>query len=88
MITDRENGSLRQVYYKGTPQELTITQRLHPQNTGTIQPTTKAPALPENLDEQSNPINTVQITIADQEVTLEGRQPREELMKLAQSLTP
>jgi hypothetical protein len=87
VITDRENGTIRQIYYKGTPQEVTITQRLRPYD-GSGSPTKSLAPSPENPDDKSDIFNTVRVTIADQEVTVEGRQSRELLLKLAQSLTP
>lgn len=87
VVTDKENGTLRQVYYKGTPQELTITQRLS-SNTGNIQSNSQPPAMMEATDGKSDNVTIVRVTIADQEVTIEGHKTRQELLKIAESLTP
>ncbi|MDR3566083.1 MAG: hypothetical protein P4N59_32235 [Negativicutes bacterium] len=87
VITDQEKGTLRQIFYKGTPQEIAVTQRLHPKNSAG-QLKTAVSSLPEFSPDQPNPINTVRLMIAGQEVTIEGRQPKEDLMKIAESLSP
>lgn len=87
VVTDRENGTVRQVYFKGTPQEIIITQRPRPKDTvNTLNKAQSSSPLKavNNLDT----INVVQVIIADQEVTIEGRQSSHELLKLSQSLTP
>jgi len=84
VVTDKEQGTLRQVYFKGTPQELTITQHLR--KTGSRSESYQL-AIDKTAFNKPDGINIVQTTIAGQEVTLEGRQSPKELLKLAASLT-
>jgi hypothetical protein len=89
--TDSTAGTLRQVYGSGTPQEIIITQQLQPQadNAASSQPKVfAAREAGKNATEKPNAINKVIVTIAGQEVTLEGRKTRQELMDLAATLTP
>jgi len=93
VVMDQASGTLRQVYRKGTPQEIIIIQRLRPQDARAAQDKSLPPAPPVTKSSGSKPddaskINVVQVTIGDQEVTIEGRQSKEELLKLAKSLTP
>lgn len=88
VTADREKGTLRQVYFKGTPQEITITQRLQPPDAGNTQAKQPYPSVFKAAKSAPDTVNTVRVTIGDQEVTLEGRQSRQELLKLAESLTP
>lgn len=88
LVIDRENGTVRQVYHKGTPQEITITQRLRPRDSGDAQIKAQSPAALQAREDNEAVVNTVQVKIAGQEVTIEGRQSRQELLNLAESLTP
>jgi hypothetical protein len=87
VVTDTENGVLRQVFDKGTPQEITITQRLQPADEVGTQATSQSPSVSKAAGSNQEPITTVKITISGQEVTVEGRLPRQELLRLAGSLT-
>jgi hypothetical protein len=76
-VTDKDKGILVQVYFKGTPDELTITQR--PSSNASLEK-------PQQLS-SGNDINIVRVTIQGQEVAIRGRHSQEELYKLAESLT-
>ena len=87
VVIDRTKGLLRQIYDKGTPQEIIIVQRLQQRDTAST------PAnLPSNGVSKAmtfTPDTTVvQVTIGDQEITVEGRRSRQELLQLAESLAP
>lgn len=88
VVTDRENGVLRQLFNKGTPQEIKITQRLQPADEGNIQAKSQNPSVAKAADSDQEPVNSVKVMIAGQEVTIEGRLSRQALLKLAESLTP
>jgi hypothetical protein len=79
VIFDPATGILRQIFSKGMPNELVITQRMVSQTEGTSnhQATRKV----------SDNLNAISLTIDSQHVTLEGRQTTQELTLLAQSLT-
>jgi len=74
IIADKENGTLIQVYDKGTPQEIKITQR------------PKGAVLPEKAEHKSSRINQIEVILFDQEVTIEGQQSKQNLVKIADSL--
>jgi len=88
IVTDKENAMLRQTYYKGTSQEITITQNLHPSLNHTIQSKSKTSLTTETVKDKSNLINRVKVILFGQEIIIEGRQSKEELEKIAESLTP
>lgn len=81
VVTNQKTGAVRQVYFKGTQQELTIIQY-------------RSLSYPSDSQDQqqsshsNGDINTVHVTIADQDVTLIGHQSSQELLKIAASLTP
>lgn len=77
VVTDQDTGTIRQLYFKGTSQELTIIQRLRPPN-----------SVGRQTASEGSDINTVQVAIAGQDVTLSGRQSQQDLLKIAASLTP
>lgn len=77
VIFDKEQGILRQVFFAGTPQEFTVVQR---QKTA-FPPADKAATI------KINSLTIIQLTIAGQDVTLEGHQSPQELRKLAEALT-
>ena len=84
-------GTLKQVYGSGTSQEIIITQRVQPQASNAAPPESRVLALRsagKSSPETSESINTVTVTIAGQEVTLEGRRTRQELLDLAATLMP
>ncbi len=87
MVVDRENGVLRQIFFKGTPQEVTVVQQLRPRSSGGTQDRPLRAAKVAVSADKPDHVNTVRVTVADQEVTLEGSQSRQELLKLADSLT-
>ena len=76
---DIVNGSIRQIFNSGTPQELIITQSRLPQME-------KDTARKYSVGTAN--LNKLVVTINDQEVTLEGRQTSEELAALAKLLKP
>ena len=77
VIFDKEQGILKQVFFAGTPQEFTVVQRQKP----ALPPADKAVAT------KINNLTIVHVTIANQDVTLEGHQSPQELRKLAEALT-
>lgn len=87
VLTDKKSGVLYQIYKKGTLQEIIITQRFCLKTTDTINDKLKSP---ERKSSVSDPdaVNIVQMKIFGQEVTIKGRQSRQELLKLAKSLKP
>lgn len=87
VVIERDKGTIRQVYYKGTPQEITINQRPRPKDCDDAQIKTHPLNALQNPEHDSD-INTVQVTIGDQDVTLLGRLSRQELLKIAESLAP
>lgn len=88
VVFDKEQGLLRQVFFQGTPQELTIIQRKKRAETRSKQEKTSPPPADIAADSQKDSLHTVQLTIDGQEVTLEGRQSPQELRKLAKTLAP
>ena len=89
--TDSTTGTLRQVYDSGTPQEIVIIQHIQPTADNAASSQAKVFASREagkGATEKTNAINKVIVTIAGQEVTLEGRKTRQELIDLAATLVP
>jgi hypothetical protein len=91
-VVDSSTGALRQVYESGTPTEIVITQRIATSNDA-VPPNIKSQKLTMREAVRAQPeaapaINKVTVTIAGQEVTLEGRQSRQELLDLAKTLVP
>jgi len=83
--SDKKTGSVRQVFWKGTPQEVTITQRRVRLEETAAQ---AAPIIkPEPGEEKTRAVNSVMMILHSQEVTVEGRQTEQELMKIAKQLT-
>lgn len=81
VVTDKESGTLRQVYFKGTPKEIIITQRTYSGDTANTSTHAQSPSSPKAVNTLEN-INIVRVMIAGQEVTVEGRQPIQELHKI------
>ncbi len=81
---DKENGLVRQVYNKDTPQEIIITQHARPLKNTKPSFNTLLPI--DMKDEKAVGINKVTLVIKNQEVTVEGRLSCQELQKLAESL--
>lgn len=82
--TDTAKGTITQVFAKDTANEVIITQRL----ASTDPALTKAPAAAADAAAEKSAVSRVTVSIHGQEVTIEGRQSREELLALAKSLTP
>ena len=88
---DLATGALRQTFGRGTPQEIVITQSLPTQSDSAA---TNQPGIYASREAGSSTpaktaqINKVTVNIAGQEVTLEGRQSRRELLDLAATLMP
>ena len=84
---DKESGSVRQVFFKSTPQEITITQRI-PSANSTVIP--ESSHLPHATDKAANTkqtsLTTIQLTIDGQDVLIEGRRSQQELLQLVESL--
>lgn len=87
VVNDKEKGSLTQVYFKGTPEELIITQRLQTGEINASQEKFQLQAADKAADNNNAEMNIVKITIFGQDVTLKSRRSPEELRKLAESLT-
>lgn len=87
IVTDTQKGIIRQIYYKGTAQELIVTQRLLSKTAGDMQRQAQAKSITELVEDKPGLINTVTVIKFDQEVTIEGRQPKQILEKIAESLT-
>jgi hypothetical protein len=86
MIIDQESGTIRQVFHKGTPKEIIVTQLFFTKDIRTTKSLT--PTMTDMVQESPGAVNTVKVFIFDQEVTIEGRQTKQDLLKLAESLTP
>lgn len=90
---DAGSRSIRQVYRKGAPDEIIITQAPKRQNTmsSTLAPQAKArkaaPGSNESVEIKPPDRNKVRVTIDDTEVTVEGAASEDELLNLANSLT-
>ena len=84
---DKESGSVRQVFFKSTPQEITITQRVPAANSAV---TPESSHLPHATDKAANTkqtsLTTIQLTIDGQDVLIEGRRSQQELLQLVESL--
>lgn len=87
IVADKKNASLRQVYNKDTPQEIIITQKLHPTLDSNVQSKLNTTVLMETAPDKSTPINTIKFMLWGQEVIIEGHQSKLELEKIAESLT-
>jgi hypothetical protein len=81
IVTDKDGGTVRQVFHSGTPQEIIITQRLQAKESALAKPATPAEDTPAKPG-----VNKITATVHGQEVTVEGRQPSEELLKIAETL--
>ena len=91
VITEENTGIIRQVYHKGTPMEIIITQRTIPQADNSVPPQPRVYAARESgksAPPAQNAVNKVTVIISGQEVTLEGRKTRQELLDMAATLTP
>lgn len=83
IVTDKDGGTVRQVFHSGTPQELIITQRAASAGSARA----KKAASAEDTPVKSG-VNKITATIHGQEVTVEGRQTSEELQEIAETLEP
>lgn len=79
--TDKKTGTVRQVFWRGTPQEVTVIQRPLRQEEKLEKPVFSAP------EETTKKLNSVTMVIYSQEVTVEGSQSEAELMSIARQLT-
>lgn len=82
---DKATGTVRIVYGMGKDEEITVTERPENQAVAPQAERQKSVATLKNVDEKSQ-INKVTITAGGVEITVEGKQTKEELMKIAQSL--
>lgn len=83
--SDKKTGTVRQVFWKGTPQEVIITQRRVRLEETAAQ---AAPIIkPEPGEEKTAALNSVTLILHGQEVTVEGRRTEQELTKIAKQLT-
>ena len=84
---DKESGSVRQVFFKGTPQEITITQSISAANSTVTPKSSRLPSATDKaVDTTQTGLTTVQLTIDGQDVLIEGRRSQQELLQLAESL--
>jgi outer membrane biosynthesis protein TonB len=90
VITDNENGTIRQIYAVGTPQEFTITQQALTagDKNAVSKDSSVSVAKTDKTSEKADNHNKVTIRLYDQEITIEGPQPKQELLDLVQSLVP
>ena len=88
VVIDKAKGMLRQIYDKGTPQEIIIVQRLRPTDTASAAPAKLPSPSAAKAIAGATGTTVVQVTIGDQEITVEGRRSRQELLLLAESLAP
>lgn len=91
IVTDKTTGTLRQIYDGGTPQQLVIIQRIPAPTDAATQPQPKIAARMEMKKEKADTptaVNSVTVTVQGQEVTLEGRLTKQELLDLAKTLIP
>jgi hypothetical protein len=87
VITDEENGIIRQVYAKGTPQEFIITQQALTLSEHAAKAYSAA-AGETNPIKPDDTINKVTTSIYGQQVTIEGRQSKQELLEIVKTLIP
>ena len=87
VLYDKEQGLLKQVFFKGTPRELIIIQHQHQAELRVVAEKSHLPDADKATRNESSR-NVVQVIIVGQEVILEGYQSPEELRKLAETLTP
>ena len=91
VITEENTGIIRQVYHKGTPLEIIITQRTIPKTDSSVAAQPRMNMTREsgkNVPSAQDAINRVTVIISGQEVTLEGRKTRQELLDMAATLAP
>ena len=87
ITVDKESGSVRQVFFKGTPQEITITQRVPSANSSVTTESSRLPSTADKAaDTRKTSLTTVQLTIDGQDVLIEGRRSQQELLQLVESL--
>lgn len=87
IMTDSEKGIIRQIYHQGTAQEIIVTQRLLAKSGTSVQKQAQTKVTAGTLKEQPNLINTVIVTKFGQEIMIEGRQSKQMLEKIAETLT-
>jgi len=85
IIIDQESGMIRQVFNKGTAQEIVVTQMFNKRNAAITK--SQPPIMMDTVAEQLETVNKVTIFIYGQEVTIEGSQSKQELLKMAETLT-
>jgi len=85
---DEKNYTVRQVFDKDTPQQITITQRPLSKKATSDKSQTLTATLPTQKAEKTATINKITLTIYDQEVILEGAVSEQELLTIGKSLTP
>ncbi|MBP2639438.1 MAG: hypothetical protein H6Q66_389 [Firmicutes bacterium] len=83
--SDKKTGAVRQVFWKGTPQEVIITQRRVWLEEVAAQ--TASSIKPELGEEKTAAVNSVTLILHSQEVTIEGHRSEQELTKIAKQLT-
>ncbi len=87
-IIDEKSHTVRQVFYKDTPQQITITQRLLTKENNSDNSQLLTRTMPIQKVEMAATINKITITIYDQEVILEGSISEQELLTIGKSLSP
>ena len=81
VINDPDAGMIRQIFFRGTPQEVTVTQQW-------LTPPDRKKTYGSGQKADRTAINRIQLQLFGQEVTVEGNQPPAELERLARSLKP
>ena len=80
---DQQTGTVRQVFWKGTTQEVIVTQRMLRQEEKAAKPST----LTGSIEDKAGAVNSVTVILYNQEITVEGSRPEAELLKIAKQLT-
>ena len=84
---DQHSGTVRQVFFQGTPREVTIIQRIAAGNSPETAASSRLQSgADQAADSKKTGLTTVQLTIGSQNVELQGRCSRQELLQLADSL--
>ncbi len=79
---DPQTGTVRQVFWKGTPQEVIVTQRMLRQEEKAANPST----LTGSIEDKVITVNSVTVIMYNQEVTVEGSRSEQELRQIAKQL--
>ncbi|MBP2625332.1 MAG: hypothetical protein H6Q68_43 [Firmicutes bacterium] len=92
ITVDNTSGVIRQVYNQGTNDEIIITQRLLDENMqktreGATQAVAESTAIKTISKDTKDVINSLTVKAGKYSITIEGKKTKEDLQKLAESLT-